>query len=439
MNLKRIAVAVLSAGFLILGVAPSAPAQDLQIRFDGSGSARAADLAIPALRTLPSPLSDFKGITVGATHTEFSSAPSIKGLAAGQCELLGSNPDFSNLPCTEGTFQTSSAPGNPGAAEAACIADQSIAVVGLKASCGNSVSSIDDGMPLGLNEAKVSSASLSLDLDELGLKNFLDVESNKDAAVDALAGVVEGVLGDVQPLAPQQVSELKEALGDFLDSVKVGTEAGRIRIGAATTNVTGDANTVTVTSEAAGGKLGLLGITDAFTDGLIIIEVSAGKATASFSSLEGISTASATPAVATVKVRDLIDLVPGDEYLTASISPDLLNDLLANLNGLPLETKIEVATATEPQQGKSVSASTTGVGIRALMGLSETSPGAKDGGLTLRLAAADVAIAGDVDKRINPPLPVTGGPVPLFLVGAAVLAISALALIRWARRLRSAA
>src|SRR5207249_6482783 len=137
----------------------------------------------------------------------------------------------------------------------------------------------------------------------------------------------------------------------------------------------------------AGSQIGLLGLTNALTDGLVVVDVSAAKALASWNDVTGTASSSSTPAVATIKVKDLLNLVPGD-YLTSTVDAGLLNGLLAPLSGTILDSGIELASATPPQQGNNVVASTSGVALRLLRGLGESAVGAKDGGLSLRLAAA---------------------------------------------------
>jgi len=79
------------------------------------------------------------------------------------------------------------------------------------------------------------------------------------------------------------------------------------------------------------------------------------------------------------------------------------------------------------------------VTIHALKGIGESEVGKKDGGILLRIAAADVRLAGDI-ATTEPPccaLATTGGPVYGYLAGAALMALLALALLAYVRRLRT--
>lgn len=402
--------------------------------FVGQSSARALDLALPALRVIPTLAQQFKGSTVGATWADFSSSPSIKGQAAARCDLLPSNTGpGGSLPCAAGSTEDSASNGTTGDGAAKCEAPVNlVAVVNLNASCGNSVSKVEGGRVAGKNQAGVGELRLSLDMSQLSTA----IEQNKDSVVDTLSGVVNEVFKQAKaaPIPQDKQEALKAAIGDFLNSLKQGGQFGFIKAGLSTTDVTQkDANSLLVTSQAAGVSIGLLGLTNALQDGLVIIEVSVAKVTAEWNADLARATATATPAVATVKVRDLINLDPASDYLSVAVTAPQLNSLLSSLNGTILETTLTVAQATASPPGLNVTASTTGVSLHAIKGLGESAAGARDGGISLRVAVAGVAFS-----AAPAPLPATGGPTYLFLGAAAILAAGAPFVYRLSRKLHQA-
>lgn len=448
--MKRIIVAGLSLVFLLAGLTPASVAQQ-SASYSGKGSARALDLSIPALNAFPELAGAFKGLTLGHTAAEFDSSPRAQGFASGDCELLAQAAGFetllgTGLPCTKGTVEDSVTPSKLGDGNPSCVFDQSIYVVALRTSCGNSSSRIEGGKPVSLNDAGVSAANVSVDLNALGPPFGAYLEGNKDAVVD----ILEGVFTLVFDIASQeQLNELEEALGDFLESVKQGGQFAAVTVGDASTDVTSQGDLITITSSASGGRVGLLGLTNALSDGLIMIEVSSGSATASLDRLKATTSADATAALAKVRFRNVIDLsgvapelACSGDYCEVTVGPLEVNNLLSPLNGTILETTVDVAKTTKTAN----SASSTGVGIRALKGIGQKTAGATplacgscDGGLSLRLAAADVSVSVVLRVTIQQPLPVTGGPTYLYWAAAAVLAIGAPLLIRVARRLRTTA
>jgi hypothetical protein len=253
---------------------------------------------------------------------------------------------------------------------------------------------------------------------------------------------LSNVLGTVQGIAPVAPLDLQGAVQGVLDQLKGAgiAKLATIQAGVSNTDLTNEGGITNVVSQAAGTKVGLLGLTNALSDGLVIVDVSLAKALASWNDATGTANSSATPAIATIKVKDLLNLVPGD-YLTSAVDAGALNGLLAPLAGTVLDSAIELASATPAQQGNNVVASTSGVALRLLRGLGESAAGSRDGGLTLRLAAADVRVAGDLVKaaQVAPALPVTGGSTYLFLAGAAALAAASPLVARKARKLRKAA
>jgi hypothetical protein len=429
--------------FVVSAFMPSARA-DAKALFNGDGSARALDLSIPLLNALPVVGQTLQGLTVGLTSTLFNSDPKAQGAAIGNCGLLPADiplPLPVNLPCLSDATETSAAPeGEPGDGQDKCASALSIAIVELVTSCANSKSVIENNRPVSLNKGGV--ATLNVGLTDLGGLLGLNVADTAGGIVNTVTGLLSNVLGTVQGLAPVAPIDLKGAVEGVLNQL-AGLEVAKlltVQAGLSQADVTNDGLVTNVLSSAAGAKVGLLGLTNALSDGLLIIDVSLAKATATWNDVTGSASSSATPAVATLKVKDLLNLVPGD-YLVAPVDVGLLNGLLAPLAGTILDSGIELASATPPQQGNNVVASTSGVALRLLRGIGESAPGARDGGLLLRLAAADVRVAGDIVKaaQVAPALPTTGGPTMLFLMGAAALSGGATYMARKGRKMRNAA
>lgn len=459
--MKRSAVLLLSCLFVMSAFMPTATAAESKVLFNGDGSARALDLSIPLLNSpllgalpavgggsggLPVVGDLLKGITIGLTSTQFNSDPKAQGAAIGTCTLLPANlklPLPVDLPCVSGATEVSSAPGEvsaQGDGLEKCASNLSIAIVELATSCGSSTSHIAENRPVSLNKAGV--ATLNIGLTNLGGLLGLNAADSTGQLVDSVTALLSNVLGTVQGIAPVAPLDLKEAVQGVLDQLKGAGVAklATIQGGLSSTDVTNEGIVTNVVSSAAGAKVGLLGLTNALSDGLLIVDVSLAKALASWNDATGTASANSTPAVATIKVKDLLDSVAGD-YIVSSVDAGLLNSLLAPLAGTILDSGIELASATPPQEGNNVVASTSGVALRLLRGLGESAAGARDGGLSLRLAAADVRLAGDVVKAalVTPALPKTGGPTYLLLAAAAVLATASPLVARKARKLRKAA
>jgi hypothetical protein len=460
--MKRIATSIVSFVLAVGALAPVASAEEAKVVFSGAGSARALDLSIPLLNSLgvggllgnlpvAGQLTDgiFKGLTVGVTSAQFGSEPKASGFAIGDCSLLPANIGGlsalpTDLPCINGAVESSSAPsGAAGDGQAKCASNLELAVVAIKTSCANSTSAIVDGLPVSSNEGGVAAVEVGLgNLSLPLLGSGLDVGATVESLVAPVTGVLNNVLGTVggitAGLPVPVVNELPAKVQELLQGLNLSALA-KIEAGAASTKVSSTGGITTVVSQAAGAKIGLLGITDALSDGLIMVDVSLAKAVASWSDATGIANSSATPAIATIKVKDILDLIPGD-YITADVDLSMLNGLLAPLKNTILDSSIELASATPAQSGNSVSASTTGVGVNLLRGLGESSPGARDGGIRLRVAAADAAIAGDLVKAetVDAPLPRTGAPTTMFWALAAMLTAGAPFIYRYSRKFAKA-
>lgn len=442
--------------------------QDPVIAFRGDGSATALDLAIPALNGLNKDLAKkFPGVTLGHTESSFSSAPEVKGRAAGNCSLLNlgvaADTEFEDL-CSGSTIEKSDAV-NPGdnirtcAATAAPLASsEAEAVVSISTACGYSSSRLEQGLPVSTNEAGVAETKVRLDLTSLNPA----AEASKDYIVEVLS-IFSNVIFQLGAQIPVEELQAKQdklelELESYLDAVADGQQAASIIAGASKTLVGHTDEAITVDSEAAGATIGLLGapsLSGVGTDWLITIDVSAGEAHAEWSPEIGKGRAFATPAVATISVRDLLDLCSGsvpvgacvDGYIGYDVTVEDLNKYFQALSTVPqLATTIEVASATEDVEGASVAASASAVKIHALKGLGATDSkgnldvtgASQNGGIVLRLAGADARIAGDLvlgaKRVIERELPVTGGPTFLYIGASLLLAAGAVWIYRVSRR-----
>ena len=445
--MKRIAPSVVSLVLTVGALAPAAVAADQgNVVFAGSGSARALDLSLPVLGALPLVGSltgavNFRGLTAGVTSAQFGSDPKVSGFAIGNCSILpanvGSLPALPvDLPCSKQATESSSAPGDQGGdGVATCASTLDLAVVTVETSCANSLSKIENGLPSSDNESGVATINVGLDLKPL---LGLDVQGTVDSLTTTVSNLLSNVIGTVDGITkPILPVDLKTTVGNALKLV-TGLNTSKlatIQVGAASTKVGGGGGITTVASEADGARIGLLGLTDALKDGLIMVDITPAKTIAQWNAITGTATSSAQPAVATLKVKDLLDLVPGD-YLTAVVDLGALNSLLAPLTNTILDSSIEPASATPAQTGSSVQASTGGVSIRLLRGLGESSVGTRDGGIVMRVAAADSQIAGDIVKAqtVDSPLPHTGGPTQLYIAMAVLLAAAAPLVFRLSRK-----
>ncbi|HVE76894.1 MAG TPA: hypothetical protein VND22_09060 [Actinomycetota bacterium] len=434
--MKRVVISALMLVLVLGALVPSASAVEPVIKFEGSGAARALDLSVPGLaRLAPAVANALPALTLGHTSADFSSVPAVSGLAAGTCNLLSKGVDPLKA-CSDSSLETSLVPGGlAGDNLATCDNIALPVVVTLATSCGMSNSKIVNGAPVSVNEAGVATVNLSLDLSALAA-----VEAVKDDAVAGVQELVNTVFGQlpVNPLTAGMQDNLQSEIDRLLQAIAEGGQAAVIKIGTSSTIVDNAGTITTVTSKAAGAQIGLLGLTNALEDGLVQIEVSSALATAKWDSVAGIASSHSEPALAKLKVRDILNLVPGD-YVEAVVNVDALNGILGTLNNITplLATEIKASDYTKDQTGSSVFASASGVEIHALKGLGASSPTATDGGLSLRLAAANVAIAGDIAKPVEPPMPLTGGPTYMYIAGAILLAGAAFGLRRMARGLNA--
>lgn len=426
---------------LVIGaLAPATTAAAGEYTFVGTGSARVLDLDLPVLRVAGAQ-GLFKGLTLGASRATFGSDPKAAGFAAGKCDYLGSGADPITACSSTSTAQSSANATSPqsGSISPKCEtppASPGGGAVTLLNVCGKSFSDVSTGSPTGINEGGGGIVNLSLDLSQLAPGGTPQAEAAKDMVVDSLVSLLNTV-GATVPNS--QVQALKDEINRYLTSLKDGTKAGSIINGVASTNVTHNGLATDIVSSVAGVKVGLLGLTDPLTDGLVIIDVTGAQAAGTWNGATGLASASAVPGTATLKVLNLTTPQQGD-YIVQTLSLTSLGQTLSVLDGTAVETTIKVIAATPPQTGQSVSASSGALFIHAAKGVGESSLGKKDGGIVLGLASADVSISGAPRiTKVDSALPKTGGPARVLYLVAAVLLGAAWLARRGARLVRAGA
>lgn len=366
-----------------------------------------------------------QGLTLGVALSRGDSSPSAEGVGAGQCSILGQDPDPDELPCNESTTQTSEAPSggsssNDGSQTCAGpdIPAPLDSVLTIDLACGASISAIDNGTPRTENLGKISEAALELDLRGL----IPQAEDAKEQLVNELQKITGG--------APEPI---KNALDQLLDAIDEG-QGAQIVLGPASSDITSKGNRITVRSTSAGALVGVAGIPDldedgvpipgssnATEDGLIIIEVGTATASATVDNLSAAAVSDATAALVTVKVRDITQVKP--TYQSISVAP---GETVTILQDTAAESTITAAAATKEEKEGSALAAADAVRLHLLKGVS--------GGLKLGLARATAAASVEAKplavRAENPPkvLPQTGAnDATLLAIG--VLALAGVALV----------
>ncbi len=363
-----------------------------------------------------------QGLTLGVALSRGDSTPSAQGVGAGQCSILGQNPNPEELPCYESSTQTSEAPSgvSPSKDGKQTCAGPAIpaplnSVLTLDLACGASASSIAGGSPQTTNLGKVSEAALELDLRGL----IPQAEDVKEQLVDQLQEILGG--------APEPIAN---ALDQLLDAIDEG-QGAQIVLGPAASDVISKGNKHTVTSTSGGALIGVAGIPDlddegvpipgssnATEDGLIIIEVGTSTASATIDDLSAAASSDATAALVTVKVRDITQVKP--TYREVPVAP---GQTVTILEGTPAESTITAAATTKQSKPGSALAAADAVRLHLLKGVS--------GGLKLGLARATAAASVESKplavQAENPPnakvLPQTGArDVTFIALGLLILA-----------------
>ncbi len=267
--MKRTLAAVAAISLLLVGALPLTgnAAAKSKTTYALEGEARGLELSIAG-----------QGVTLGFSAARVDSTPLAEGVAAGQCEIIGANPDPDSLPCNEATTESSSL-GKKGDKAETCAApavpDPLGSILSIDIACGLSTSGIQSGKPFTTNEGKVAEVALEFDVGGV----IPQLEDVKEQLIDALQDILD-----------EAPDEIENALDQLTDSLDAG-QAGQILVGPASTNVSSTSNGLTVESTGAGLKIGVVGIPDldtdgipipgssnALEDGLIIIEVGASSA-----------------------------------------------------------------------------------------------------------------------------------------------------------------
>ncbi|MDQ3963358.1 MAG: hypothetical protein M3277_05535 [Actinomycetota bacterium] len=394
---------------------PAGAAKNTTAIFALAGEARALELAIGT-----------QGLTLGVALARADSKPSAKGAGAGQCTLLGDDPDPDNLPCSDNTSAKSRYPGDGGSDQLQCAAELPAPladVVDLKLACGSSESGLARGLPFTKNHGKVAGLDVTLPV----------------GAVFAAAPVgplVESLTDSLAPVLGHAPGEVRDAVGGLVEVIDElrATDAIKIELAPSWSRIQPKGKKMTVSSDSAGALIGLVGLpedqldtasgplsADPLEDGLVIIEIGRAQASASIETETALATAAADPALVTVKVRDITK--PEPTYVTITVAPGETQTVLA---GTPAESTITAADSTVEEDGSSARAVADAVRLHLLKGV--------NGGVTLALARATVAVSGDSVQPTGPtekapePLPLTGGidrGVPaLLLLGLTVVVLA---------------
>jgi hypothetical protein len=388
--------------------------------FAVAGEARALELAIGD-----------QGVSLGLAIAQADSTPSAVGVGAGQCTLLGDTPDPDDLPCTDESTVKTRFPGLPGDGNPKCAATLPAplnAIVDLKIACGSSKSGVTKGLPFTTSTGKIA---------HLGVK--LPVGTVFDAApVNQLVGQLTDTLAPVLDQTPKEVQNAVDNVVNIVTGL-AETEALAVELGPSSSAVTSKGKTITVNSESAGALIGLVGLPEALVDGtdvsvasdplkngLVIIEVGTARTSASLNTDTAAAAGAASPALVTVKVRDITK--PEPTYVEVSVAP---GQTVTVLEGTPAESTITAADSTVTEDGNSAAAGADAVRLHLLKGV--------QGGVSLALARSTAAVKGDVVKPAAP-IVKKAPPETLPLTGGTDMTVPALALILaagvalWVRR-----
>lgn len=387
--------------------AGAAPVTEGHTDYALAGEARGLELAIGD-----------QGITLGLAIARGTSVPQAIGLGAGQCTLLGNEPDPDNVPCNDESTVKTRFPGDPGDGAPKCATTLPAplnTVVALDMACGASESSVVKGAPTTTSTGKVSHLGVTLPVGAV-----LD-----NVPTGALIDDLTTTLAPVLDLAPQEVQDAVNNVVKLVTGL-AETEALAVELGPATSSVTSKGDVITVNSSSAGALIGLVGIPDAGMDGtaitatsdplengLVIIEVGTSQASASLDKLTASATGAASAAIVTVKIRDITK--PEPTYVEVSVTH---GETYTVLEGTPAETTIVAADSVVEENGNSAAAAADAVRIHALKGI--------EGGVSLAFARSTAAVEGD---RVLPVPPVKPAPEPLPLTGGTDMTVPALLLI----------
>lgn len=228
--------------------------------------------------------------------------------------------------------------------------------------------------------------------------------------IQPIQPVLEQIFGQLSQVAPQ-LDPVTATVGDLITAVGSTTTLS-IRLGNSTSESVTTAGQVTATATAAGGQIDILPLGGLNKAPLASIIVGSAKAVTAYDRGKGLSSATADPALVTVKLNLPGGLVPPQ---TIPVAPGQEITILA---GTPLESTIRVAKATtsvDPATQKATAVA-DGVSLELLKGL--------QGGVAVKLAHAESAVAGKPAVPVveaTRELPRTGADGWLPAAGAAMV------------------
>jgi hypothetical protein len=287
------------------------------------------------------------------------------------------------------------------------------ALLKVATACSSSASEVKGGAPKASSVASVGA------IDLLG-------NTVLNQVIQPIQPVLEQIFGQLSQVAPQ-LDPVTATVGDLVTAVG-STQTLAIRLGNATSESVTTAGQVASTASAAGGQIDILPLGGLNQAPLASIIVGSARTVAAYDRAKGVSSATADPALVTVKLNLPGGLVPPQ---TISVAPGQEITILA---GTPLESTIRVAKATtsvDPATQKATAVA-DGVSLELLKGLS--------GGVTLRLAHATSTVTGAPAVpvvEVARELPRTGGEGWVPAVGAAMVGAALVArrlTLRAARR-----
>lgn len=348
--------------------------------FVGGATATALDLALAGQR-----------LTVGFSKADVESA--LKAVAEGAGQLLA--------PAT--TTKAEAIGDNVTKADLdrcgpITLPAELAALLKVATACSSSASEVKAGLPKASSTASVAAIDL-----------FGNTVLNQ--VIQPVQGALEQIFGQLSQVAPQ-LDPVTDTVGELVTAV-ASTQTLAIRLGNSTSESATTAGQVTSTATAAGGQIDILPLGGLNQAPLASIIVGSARAVASYDRTKGLSSATADPALVTVKLNLPGGLVPPQ---TISVAPGQEITILA---GTPLESTIRVAKATTAVDPKTQRATAVadGVSLELVKGLS--------GGVALRLAHAESSVAGSPAVpvvEVARELPRTGGDGWLPVAGAGLVA-----------------
>lgn len=403
---------------------PAGAATTKSTDFVLSGEARGLEVAIGD-----------QGVTLGFAKSLVDSTPKAIGIGAGQCALLGAEGDPSSLCAAENTV-TTAYPGNGGDGAEVCTAGMPAPlneILDLRVACGASKTVFRKGIATTTNSGKVASLSAKL---PVGVK-LVPIDLSTEQVQEVVTTLTD-VLAPVLDLTPQVVQDTLQGAQDTAFETVDGlleviqsldaTDALKVELGTSTSKVAHSGDMLESVSEAAGAKIGLIGVPSVKTDGsileeadplkngLVIIEVGTARASASVDRNTAKSGAAASPALVTVKVRDITSPTP--KYVEVSVAP---GQTVTLLEGTPAESTIVAADSETIQEAGKASAVAKAVELHLLKGV--------NGGVKLALAGASAAADAKITEEVSPVTPQKRAPKVLPLTGARDMTLVALVLL----------